>query len=89
MLNADQNRLAAEQTVTNLKSQRADEQMALIKALGGGFDAQNAGLVPPAQVGSEARGQSDVNGPGAMRRGPHRPLSASATPDASAHAATN
>ncbi|MDE1142765.1 efflux transporter outer membrane subunit [Paraburkholderia tropica] len=90
VLNADQNRLAAEQTVTNLKSQRADEQMALIKALGGGFDAQNAGLVPPAQVGSEARGQSDVNG-GPWRDAPWTApaSSASATPDASAHAATN
>jgi NodT family efflux transporter outer membrane factor (OMF) lipoprotein len=56
VLNADQNRLAAEQTVTNLKSQRLDEQMALIKALGGGFDAQGAGLVPPAEIGSEAKG---------------------------------
>uniref|UniRef100_UPI002ABD4472 efflux transporter outer membrane subunit n=3 Tax=Paraburkholderia TaxID=1822464 RepID=UPI002ABD4472 len=90
VLNADQNRLAAEQTVTNLKSQRADEQMALIKALGGGFDAQNAGLVPPVQVGSEARGQSDVNG-GPWRDAPWTApaSSASATPDASAHAATN
>lgn len=76
VLSADQNRLAAEQTVTNLKSQRTDQQMALIKALGGGFDAQSAGLAPPVQVGSEAaqgadgagaapnapQGQSDVNG---------------------------
>jgi hypothetical protein len=39
--------------------------MALIKALGGGFDAHDAhdvNLVAPAQVGSEAKGQSDVNG---------------------------
>lgn len=56
VLNADQNRLAAEQTVTNLKAQRVDEQMALIKALGGGFDAQSADLVPPATVGSDAKG---------------------------------
>jgi len=56
VLNADQNRLAAEQTVTNLKAQRSDEQMALIKALGGGFDAQDAGLTPPAVVGSESKG---------------------------------
>jgi len=56
VLNADQNRLAAEQTVANLKAQRSDDQMALIKALGGGFDAQDAGLVPPADIGSDAKG---------------------------------
>jgi NodT family efflux transporter outer membrane factor (OMF) lipoprotein len=56
VLNADQNRLAAEQTVANLKAQRRDEQMALIKALGGGFDAHGADLVPPAEIGSEAKG---------------------------------
>jgi NodT family efflux transporter outer membrane factor (OMF) lipoprotein len=56
VLNADQNRLAAEQAVANLKAQRRDDQMALIKALGGGFEAQGADLVPPADVGSEAKG---------------------------------
>jgi outer membrane protein TolC len=56
VLNADQNRLSAEQTVTDLKAQRRDEQMALITALGGGFDAADAGLTPPAEVGSEAKG---------------------------------
>ena len=39
VLNADDNRLAAEQTVTNLKMSRRDQQIGLIKALGGGFDA--------------------------------------------------
>ena len=69
VLNADQNRLAAEQTVSNLKMQRRDQQMALITALGGGFDAHDAGLVPPVEVGSDAKnpaagqnGQSGVNG---------------------------
>jgi outer membrane protein TolC len=56
VLNADQNRLAAEQTVTNLKAQRRDDQMALIKSLGGGFNAQGSQLQPPAEVGSEAKG---------------------------------
>ncbi len=56
VLNADQNRLAAEQTVTDLKAQRRDEQMALITALGGGFDAADTGLTPPPEVGSEAKG---------------------------------
>ena len=47
VLNADQNRLAAEQTVTNLKMSRRSTQIALIKALGGGFDATQTGLVVP------------------------------------------
>jgi len=47
VLNADQNRLAAEQTVTNLKMRRRDMQIGLIKALGGGFDATQSGLVVP------------------------------------------
>ncbi|TDN70598.1 efflux transporter outer membrane subunit [Paraburkholderia sp. BL10I2N1] len=47
VLNADQNRLAAEQTVTNLKMRRRDLQIGLIKALGGGFDATATGLVVP------------------------------------------
>ncbi|POR45040.1 hypothetical protein B0G62_1582, partial [Paraburkholderia eburnea] len=44
------------------KAQRRDQQMALIKALGGGFDAHDAhgvNLVAPTQVGSDAKG---VNG---------------------------
>jgi NodT family efflux transporter outer membrane factor (OMF) lipoprotein len=47
VLTADDNRLAAEQTVTNLKMRRRDLQLALIKALGGGFDAQAAGVAVP------------------------------------------
>ncbi|HKT91026.1 MAG TPA: TolC family protein, partial [Paraburkholderia sp.] len=80
VLTADQNRLAAEQTVSNLKSQRRDQQMALIKSLGGGFEAQGAGLTPPAEVGSEARGQSDVNG--APWRGTRSPQNAAASTNA-------
>lgn len=53
VLTADQNRLSAEQTVTNLKMQRRDMQMALIKALGGGFDAGQTRLTPPDQAGSD------------------------------------
>ena len=48
VLTADINRLSAEQTVTNLKMKRRDAQFALIRALGGGFDASAAGLAPPA-----------------------------------------
>ena len=47
VLNADENRLAAEQTVTNLKMQRRGLQIGLIRALGGGFDAAATGLVVP------------------------------------------
>ena len=50
VLTADQNRLAAEQTVTNLKMRRRDMQIGLIKALGGGFDATQTGLVVPADA---------------------------------------
>lgn len=80
VLTADQNRLAAEQTVSNLKAQRRDQQMALIKSLGGGFEAQGAGITPPAEVGSEARGQSDVNG--APWRGTRSPQNAAAAANA-------
>ncbi|WP_206998781.1 efflux transporter outer membrane subunit [Trinickia mobilis] len=50
VLNADITRLSAEQTVTNLKMKRRDMQFALIKALGGGFDANAAGLTVPAEA---------------------------------------
>jgi NodT family efflux transporter outer membrane factor (OMF) lipoprotein len=84
VLNADQLRLAAEQTVTNLKAQRSDQQMALITALGGGFDAHDAGLVPPVEVGSDAKGQSDVNG-GPWRGAPwSAPAAAASAPAATA-----
>ncbi|WP_347554551.1 efflux transporter outer membrane subunit [Robbsia sp. KACC 23696] len=39
VLNADQSLLAQRQTVVSLDAQRRDQQIALIKALGGGFDA--------------------------------------------------
>ncbi|TAL95389.1 MAG: efflux transporter outer membrane subunit [Paraburkholderia sp.] len=54
VLTADQNRLAAEQTVTNLKMKRRDMQIALIKALGGGFDATQTGLVVPTDAPASA-----------------------------------
>jgi NodT family efflux transporter outer membrane factor (OMF) lipoprotein len=47
VLTADQNLLAAEQTVTGLKMRRRDMQIGLVKALGGGFDATQTGLVVP------------------------------------------
>jgi outer membrane protein TolC len=47
--------LSAEQTVTNLKMKRRDAQFALIRALGGGFDASAAGLAPPANTPGASR----------------------------------
>nr|WP_130391777.1 efflux transporter outer membrane subunit [Cupriavidus agavae] len=47
VLQADETRLAAVQSATNLAMQRRDQQMALIHALGGGFDAQAEGLATP------------------------------------------
>jgi NodT family efflux transporter outer membrane factor (OMF) lipoprotein len=54
VLNADINRLSAEQTVTNLKMTRRDLQFALIRALGGGFDAHAAGIGVPAAASAPA-----------------------------------
>src|SRR6266702_5242609 len=54
VLTADQNRLAAEQTVTSLKMRRRDMQIGLIKALGGGFDATQTGLVVPTDAPASA-----------------------------------
>ena len=50
VLSADQNRLAAEQTLTDLRMSRRNMQIGLIKALGGGFDATKTGLVVPTDV---------------------------------------
>jgi NodT family efflux transporter outer membrane factor (OMF) lipoprotein len=50
VLSADQNRLAAEQTLTDLTMSRRNMQIGLIKALGGGFDAAKADLVVPADA---------------------------------------
>lgn len=54
VLTADQNRLAAEQTVTSLKMRRRDMQIGLVKALGGGFDATQTGLVVPTDAPASA-----------------------------------
>lgn len=63
VLIADQGRLAADQTVTNLKMQRRDMQMALIKALGGGFDAKPMGLTPPDEIGGEHTARATTPAP--------------------------
>jgi NodT family efflux transporter outer membrane factor (OMF) lipoprotein len=48
VLNADDNRLAADQAVANLQMDRRNQQIALIKALGGGFDTSNTDLAAKA-----------------------------------------
>jgi NodT family efflux transporter outer membrane factor (OMF) lipoprotein len=47
VLSADENLLAQEQSVVALKMDRRSQQIALIKSLGGGFDAGPADLTPP------------------------------------------
>jgi NodT family efflux transporter outer membrane factor (OMF) lipoprotein len=58
VLTADQNRLANEQTVTNLRMKRRDLQLGLIKALGGGFDAADMNLAIDAQTSKSAPAQT-------------------------------
>jgi NodT family efflux transporter outer membrane factor (OMF) lipoprotein len=50
VLNADDNRLAAETAVVDLEMGRRNGQIGLIKALGGGFDAVQAGLAANAET---------------------------------------
>jgi NodT family efflux transporter outer membrane factor (OMF) lipoprotein len=61
VLSTDQNRLAAEQTVTNLKMSRRNMQIGLIKALGGGFDATQTGLVVPTDARAAPATTTSVN----------------------------
>jgi membrane fusion protein (multidrug efflux system) len=59
VLNADINRLSSEQSVTTLMMRRRDSQLALIKALGGGFDANAASIaIPAAQSAPHAMSSS-------------------------------
>jgi NodT family efflux transporter outer membrane factor (OMF) lipoprotein len=58
VLTADQNRLANEQTVTNLRMKRRDLQLGLIKALGGGFDAADTNLAIDGQTSKSAPSQT-------------------------------
>jgi NodT family efflux transporter outer membrane factor (OMF) lipoprotein len=50
VLNADDNRLAAETAVVNLQMGRRNMQIVLVKAMGGGFDASHAGLATTAET---------------------------------------
>ena len=58
VLSADQNRLAAEQTLTDLRMSRRNMQIGLIKALGGGFDATKTNLVVPTDAPAAQAAQS-------------------------------
>ncbi|WP_148662304.1 TolC family protein [Paraburkholderia phytofirmans] len=55
-----ENRLAAEQTVTNLRMNRHATQIGLIKALGGGFDAKRGGLVVPTDVPASSASEAQA-----------------------------
>ena len=70
VLTADSNRLAAEQTLTNLKMKRRDLQFALIRARGGGFDAQTAGV---AAAGSGSAAATPAPAPTAAPAAPAAP----------------
>ncbi|ANB75825.1 MarR family transcriptional regulator [Paraburkholderia phytofirmans OLGA172] len=50
VLNADDNRLAAEEAVANLTMDRRNSQVALIKALGGGFESASTDLAASASA---------------------------------------
>ncbi|MEA3114698.1 MAG: hypothetical protein QOG58_4497 [Caballeronia sp.] len=63
VLTADQNRLANEQTVTNLRMKRRDLQVGLIKALGGGFDAADTNLAIDGQTSKSAPSQTASTAP--------------------------
>jgi outer membrane protein TolC len=62
VLNADDNRLAAETAVVNLEMGRRDEQIGLIKAMGGGFDASQTGLATTAETPIPAPVNNTTNG---------------------------
>jgi NodT family efflux transporter outer membrane factor (OMF) lipoprotein len=60
VLTADNNRLANEQTVTNLRMKRRELQVGLIKALGGGFDAADTNLDIDGKSAGAAPGQTQT-----------------------------
>lgn len=73
VLSADQNRLAAEQTLTDLRMSRRNMQIGLIKALGGGFDATKADLVVPADDAPVAQARQSAQ---ALQAGEATPAAA-------------
>ena len=58
LLSANLNRLNQQQVLIDLKTNRRNLQIGLIKALGGGFDAQGTPLAPPASVASKTQAAS-------------------------------
>jgi NodT family efflux transporter outer membrane factor (OMF) lipoprotein len=81
VLNADDNRLAAEQAVTNLKMRRRDLQIGLVKALGGGFDATAVGLAAPAPSPASGAAASTAAAPASARVGTGSSVDANAIAD--------
>ncbi|QKM46981.1 Outer membrane protein OprM [Burkholderia glumae] len=61
VLSADNSRLDAEQSVTNLVMRRRDLQIGLIKALGGGFDAAGSPLAAAGTTPQAAAAQQAAN----------------------------
>jgi hypothetical protein len=70
--------------VTNLKMRRRDMQIGLIKALGGGFDATQTGLVVPAGASASPAEQA---APAAQATPATPPAQATRTTQAAATAA--
>lgn len=68
MLTADENRLAAEQRVTNLYMNRRSMQIGLIRALGGRFDATQIGLTVPTDAPGEHASPTSPVAPAKPRR---------------------
>lgn len=81
VLNADENLLAQEQGVVALKMNRRSQQIALIKALGGGFDAEATGLTPP--LAGAAKGSDDAASAPGQASAPSAAPAAPAAPQAS------
>ncbi|MGI4812233.1 MAG: efflux transporter outer membrane subunit [Janthinobacterium lividum] len=82
VLSADQIRLSQEQSVVQLGMDRRDQQISLIKALGGGFDAQAVGLTPSEKADARAYGAvgTPAAGHAAAAAGPTEATAAAASP---------
>ncbi|HTJ93710.1 MAG TPA: efflux transporter outer membrane subunit [Pararobbsia sp.] len=81
VLSADENLLAQEQSVVALKMNRRSQQIALIKALGGGFDADDQGLTAPlagAVKGSDEAASAAADAASADAASAPRPASGAA-----------
>jgi len=57
VLNAETFLLTQQQVLINLEASRRNQQIGLFKALGGGFEASQAGLASIGQNGQESHSQ--------------------------------